>query len=235
MRDRLDDLEQEFGEVEARLADPTLIADQSRYGDVARRYRELEAIVIRYRELKAAEDDLATAREMFNEASSDDREVVRAEIDEAEAAIERLDAEIKLLLLPADPNDGQERHRRDPRRRGRRGGQPLRPRPVRDVPRPTRPGRAGRSRCSAPSPSDLGGFNEITFLVKGDGVWTRMKHEGGPHRVQRVPVTESPGPHPHLVGHRHRAARGRGGRRRTSTRTTSRSTCTGRRARVASR
>ena len=51
----------------------------------------------------------------------------------------------------------------------------------------------------------------------GDGVWTRMKHEGGPHRVQRVPVTESPGPHPHVVGHGHRAARGRRGRRRTST------------------
>jgi uncharacterized protein len=52
---------------------------------------------------------------------------------------------------------------------------------------------AGSSRCSARTPSDMGGFNEVTFVLKGDGVWSRMKHEGGPHRVQRVPVTESQG------------------------------------------
>ena len=62
-------------------------------------------------------------------------------------------------------------------------------------------------------PSDMGGFNEVTFLLKGDGVWTRMKHEGGPHRAAGAGHRE-PGPHPHVVGHRHRAARGRGGRRR---------------------
>ncbi len=117
--DRLDDLEREFDQVEARLADPSLLADQGRYAEVARRHHELEAIVSRTRRLRAARSDLDVAREMYAEASSADREVVRVDIDESEQLIEQLEAEIRLLLLPRDPNDEQERDRRDPRRRRR--------------------------------------------------------------------------------------------------------------------
>src|SRR3546814_4560228 len=89
------------------MADPELIADQSRYQDVTRRYRELEQLVTRSRELRQRTDDLETAKEMLTDLDGDDREVMRLEVAEAEADIERLEAELKILLLPKDPNDGK--------------------------------------------------------------------------------------------------------------------------------
>ena len=150
--------------------------------------------------------------------------------------IERLDDELQRpAAARRTRTTSKQRHRRDPRRRGRRGGQPLRPRPVRDVPGATPARRAGSSRCSASDPSDMGGFNEVTFLLKGDGVWTPHEARGRAAPGAAGAGHREPGPHPHVVGDRHRAARGRGGRRRRSTRTTCRSTCTGRRARAGSR
>src|SRR3546814_4453980 len=89
------------------MADPELIAAQSRYQDVTRRYRELEQLVTRSRELRQRTDDLETAKEMLTDLDGDDREVMRLEVSEAEADIERLEAELKILLLPKDPNDGK--------------------------------------------------------------------------------------------------------------------------------
>ena len=192
MHHRLDDLEREFLDVEARLADPSLLADQGRYGEVAKRYKELEAIVSRARQLRSATEDLATAREMYNDASAEDRDEMRSEIDEASERIDRLDAEIKLLLLPTDPNDDKNVILEV---RGAEGGEEanLFARDLFEMYQ----GYATRMRWKfevlASSPSDMGGFSEVTCVVSGDGVWTRLKHEGGPHRVQRVPVTESQG------------------------------------------
>ena len=192
MLDRLDDLEKEFFEVEARLADPALLGDQARYGEVAKRYRELEAIVMRARDLREAMSDLSTAREMFTDASGDDREMLRAEIDQAETSIARLDAEIKLLLLPRDPNDDKNVIVEV---RGAEGGEEanLFARDLFEMYRAYASRMGWKLEMLGSSPSDMGGLSDVTFLLKGDGVWTRMKHEGGPHRVQRVPVTESQG------------------------------------------
>jgi peptide chain release factor 1 len=190
--ERLDELELEFRETEARLADPALIADQARYQQVAKRYRELEPVVERARELRARRDDLATAREMLADVTGDDREMVRAEVDAAEAAVTRLTEEIRVLLLPRDPNDERNVIVEI---RGAEGGEEanLFARDLFEMYR----GFAGRRGWSvevlSSDPSDLGGYNEITFSLRGDGVWARMHREGGPHRVQRVPVTESQG------------------------------------------
>jgi peptide chain release factor 1 len=189
---RLDDLEREFLDVEARLADPALLADQGRYGEVAKRYKELEAIVSRARQLRSAEEDLAAAREMYNEASAEDRDELRPEIDEAAERIERLDAEIKLLLLPRDPNDDKNVILEV---RGAEGGEEanLFARDLFEMYRAYAARMGWQFEVLAASPSDMGGFSEVTCVVSGDGVWTRLKHEGGPHRVQRVPETESQG------------------------------------------
>jgi peptide chain release factor 1 len=190
--DRLHDLEREFDDVEARLADPGLIADQGRYQEVTRRYRELESLVVPARRLRQRTDDLETAKEMLTGLDGDDREVMRVEVSEAEADIERLEAELKLLLLPKDPNDGKNVIVEI---RGAEGGEEanLFARDLFEMYQ----GYAGRMgwrlEVLGSDPSDMGGFHDITFLLKGDGVWPRMKHEGGPHRVQRVPVTESQG------------------------------------------
>jgi peptide chain release factor 1 len=190
--DRLDYLEKEFFEVEARLADPALLGDQTRYSEVAKRYRELEAIVTRTRELREAMSDLSTAKEMFSDASGDDREMLRAEIEKATVSIERLDAEIKLLLLPRDPNDDKNVIVEV---RGAEGGEEanLFARDLFEMYRAYAARMGWKLEMLGSSPSEMGGFSDVTFLLKGDGVWTRMKHEGGPHRVQRVPVTESQG------------------------------------------
>jgi peptide chain release factor 1 len=192
MLERLRDLEREYLDTEARLADPAVIGDQRRYAETARRYKELEAIVTRARQLEAAHDDLAAARELHAESAGEDRELLRDEIALAEAAIERLDEEIKVLLLPRDPNDDRNVIVEV---RGAEGGEEanLFARDLFEMYRSYAGRRGWRFEILGSNPSDLGGFSEITFLLSGDGVWSRMKHEAGPHRVQRVPVTESQG------------------------------------------
>jgi peptide chain release factor 1 len=190
--ERLGELEREFDDVEARLADPDLIADQRRYQQVTKRYRELEPLVERSRELRRRQDDLDTAREMLSDASGDDREMLRGEVDEAEAAIARLTDEVRVLLLPKDPNDERNVIVEI---RGAEGGEEanLFARDLFEMYRAFAARQSWAVDVLGSDPSDLGGYNEITFALKGDGVWARMHHEAGPHRVQRVPVTESQG------------------------------------------
>jgi peptide chain release factor 1 len=190
--ERLAELEKEFLDLEARLGDPDLIADQARYQVVAKRYRELEPIVERIRELQARQDDLATAREMLSGATNDEREMVRAEVEQAEEGIERLTGELRVLLLPRDPNDERNVIVEI---RGAEGGEEanLFARDLFEMYRAFAARQGWSVDVLGTDPSDLGGFNEVTFAVKGDGVWARMHHEAGPHRVQRVPVTESQG------------------------------------------
>ena len=192
MLDRLAALEKEFADLEARLGDPALLADQTRYQQATRRFRELEPIVAKTRELRERGDDLATAREMLTGASGDERDMVRAEVDQAEAAIERLTAELRVLLLPRDPNDERNVIVEI---RGAEGGEEanLFARDLFEMYRAFAARQGWSAEVLGTEPSDLGGYNEVTFALKGDGVWARMHHEAGPHRVQRVPVTESQG------------------------------------------
>jgi peptide chain release factor 1 len=189
---RLESLEREFDEIEARLADPAVIGDQSTYGEVVKRYRELEAIVSRSRALRALEADLAVAREMARDATGDDRSSMRGEVDETEAEIERITDELRALMLPKDPNDDKNVILEI---RGAEGGEEanLFARDLFEMYRSYAQRMGWSFEVLGSDPSDMGGFNEITVIVRGDGVWSRLKHEGGPHRVQRVPVTESQG------------------------------------------
>ncbi|MBK5222660.1 MAG: peptide chain release factor 1 [Acidimicrobiia bacterium] len=192
MLDRLSSLEREFDEVESRMANPAVIADQSTYSEVAKRYRELEAVVTRSRQLRSRTDDLEVAREMLSDSSGDDRESMRHEVDAAEADIARLGDELRALMLPKDPNDDKNVILEI---RGAEGGEEanLFARDLFEMYQ-AYAGRMGwRFEVLGTDPSDMGGFNEVTVLLKGDGVYSRMKHEGGVHRVQRVPVTESQG------------------------------------------
>ncbi len=192
MSDRLADLEREYLDLGERLADPGLVADQRRYTDAARRYKELEALVTCGRALHEAQGDLAVAKEMYADASGDDRDLLRSEIDQAEADIARLDEELKVLLLPRDPFAERNVIIEI---RGAEGGEEanLFARDLFEMYKSYAVRMGWQLEVLGSRVSDLGGFAEVTFLVKGDNVWTRMKHEGGPHRVQRVPVTESQG------------------------------------------
>ncbi len=192
MLDRLDALEREFLDLQARLGDPELIADQQRYADAARRYHELEEIVEVGRELRARTGDLETAREFARESEGDDKELFRSEAVETEADVERLSEKLKYLLLPKDPNEGRNVIVEI---RGAEGGEEanLFARDLFQMYEAFAARMGWKLEVLNTDHSDMGGYHDITFVVKGDGAWTRMKHEGGPHRVQRVPVTEAQG------------------------------------------
>jgi peptide chain release factor 1 len=190
--DRLEGLEQDFRHVEAQLADPAVIADQGRYADVARRYKELEPVVAAAIDLRRARDDLAAARELAAESTGDDRDFARGEAAAAEAEIDRLEQALQLLLLPRDPNDDRGVIVEI---RGAEGGEEanLFARDLFNMYEAFAARQGWKLEVLEASESSLGGFDQVTFGLHGDGVWSRMKHEGGPHRVQRVPVTESQG------------------------------------------
>jgi peptide chain release factor 1 len=190
--ERLAGLEEEYETVLGRLADPTVVSDQKALRAVSRRHKELEPIVEAYRRYRRASEDLDAAKEMLPDAEGEDRDVIRAEVDQAETAMASLEEELKTLLAPRDPNEGKNVIVEI---RGAEGGEEanLFAKDLYEMYLRY----AERHKLSVEvlgtDPSDMGGFNEVTFLVKGDSAWGRFKYEGGPHRVQRVPVTESQG------------------------------------------
>jgi peptide chain release factor 1 len=129
---------------------------------------------------------------MFGDSTAEDREFLRAQIEDAEATIAALQAELRVLLLPKDPNDDKNVIFEI---RGAEGGEEanLFAKDLFEMYSRYAERQGWKLEVLGADASDLGGLNEITFLVKGDGVWSRMKHEAGPHRVQRVPITESQG------------------------------------------
>jgi peptide chain release factor 1 len=191
--DRWETLLNEHVSVESLLSDPDVLSDQKRLREVSRRYKELTPVVECIRRIEARRSDAAAARDLL-ELTDDatEREHLRAERDEAEAEAERLEEELRVLLLPKDPNDGR------PviiEIRGAEGGEEanLFARDLYDMYIAYAARRGWKTETIAFDPSDLGGVNQATFIVRGDDAWSRLKYEGGPHRVQRVPVTESQG------------------------------------------
>ena len=192
MLDRLASLEEEYRELEARMADPDIAADNKRFVEMSRRYAALGGIVAVATDLRTRLDDAEVARELLAEADPAEKDDLRAEISEAEADVERMEEELKILLLPKDPNDGRNVIVEI---RGAEGGEEanLFAGDLFEMYKSWASTKGWRFEVMNSSLSDLGGFDEVTFTVGGDEVWTRMKFEAGPHRVQRVPVTESQG------------------------------------------
>ena len=192
MFERLAGLEIEYEDILVRLSDPNVFADQRAYVKLSKRLKELEPIVLAFREHRATSGDLEAARGMLADSAGEDREFLAAQIDEAEATIARIDQELEVLLLPRDPNDDRNVIVEI---RGAEGGEEanLFAKDLHEMYGRYAERRSWNLEVLGADPSDMGGFNEVTFLLKGDDVWNRMKHEGGPHRVQRVPVTESQG------------------------------------------
>ena len=192
MIERLAGLEDEYRAIEARLADPAVVSDLSQLRDLNRRYKELGAVVSAYRQYRRREDDLTTAKELLVEAAGDERELARIEVAEAEADLARLEDELRVLLLPRDPNVGKAVIVEI---RGAEGGEEanLFARDLYDMYQAYATRMGWKTELLSADPSDMGGFNQVTFVVRGDDAWSHLKFEGGPHRVQRVPVTESQG------------------------------------------
>ena len=192
MFERLSGIEAEFEAVEVQLTDPAVLADQTRLVTASRRYKELGPLVEVVRRHRARSADLAAAREMLATAEGDDRIMLRTEAAEAEADLAALEEEARLLLLPKDPNEGKAVIIEI---RGAEGGEEanLFARDLFEMYRAYAVRRGWQLEVLSVDLSALDGFDEVTFIVRGSDAWSRLQYEGGPHRVQRVPVTESQG------------------------------------------
>jgi peptide chain release factor 1 len=193
MFDRLAELEAELEKLEPQLSEIYASGDQRAARDAGRRHAELKPIVDAYRAYRDAEGDLTDAQELLaGEADPEMREYLAGEIDAKEAQLTELDARLRELLVPRDPNDGKNVIMEI---RGGEGGEEGNLWAADLFHMYERYADASHWRVEVlnSQPSDMGGFREITFVVKGDDAWSHLKHEAGPHRVQRVPVTESQG------------------------------------------
>jgi peptide chain release factor 1 len=190
--ERLAAVEDEYLLLETSLGDPEVLADQARLREASRRYRELGPLVEALRRRRARLADVDTSRELMNAASGDERELWRAELTEAEAEVAALEEEIRTLMLPKDPNEGRAVIVEI---RGAEGGEEanLFARDLYEMYRGYAARHGWKLEVLSSDQSSLGGLNEVTFAVRGDDCWSHLKFEGGPHRVQRVPVTESQG------------------------------------------
>ncbi len=192
MFDRVQSLEDEFISLESSLSDPDLVSDQAKLREVTRRYKDLTPVVDCIRRRRALLADAEAARELLTVASDDEKASLRAEMAASESALEALEDELRLLMLPKDPNDGRNVIMEI---RGAEGGEEanLFARDLYDMYRAYATAKGWSVEVLSMDDSDLGGVNQVTMMVKGDTAWGRLKFEGGTHRVQRVPVTESQG------------------------------------------
>ncbi len=193
MFEKLETVVDKFNELTQKVADSEVIADQASWQKYMKEMGEIEPVVKKYQEYKAAAEDLEFAKEMVeNETDEDMRELAKAEIAEQEENTEKLASELKVLLIPKDPND--ERNVILEIRAGTGGdeaalfgGDLLR--------MYSRYAERNRWKIEVMDMNDtgIGGVKEAEVLIKGKGAYSRLKYESGVHRVQRVPETEASG------------------------------------------
>jgi len=191
--EHLADVEAELEKLESRLSEIYASGDQSAARDAGRRHAELKPIIDAYREYRAVEADLADAQELVEQETDDEmRRSWRSEVEEKETQRALLEARLKELLIPSDPNAGRNVIVEI---RGAEGGEEanLWAADLLQMYEGFAKRHGWKSEVLSRQPSDMGGLREVVLVVKGEDAWSRLKHEAGPHRVQRVPVTESQG------------------------------------------
>ena len=193
MFEQLAALTDELDKLEERLPSVLASGDRRAARDAGRRYRELQPLVAAYREWRQVSEEADSARELaVGESDPEMREFLNAETSVLDDRRAELEDQIRELLLPRDPNEGRNVIMEI---QGTEGGEEanLWAGDLFRMYQRFAERRGLKLELLSSQPSDHGGFRDVTFLVKGDDAWTLLKYEGGPHRVQRVPVTESQG------------------------------------------
>jgi peptide chain release factor 1 len=191
-QEKLDGIESRFEELTRQMAEPELISDNDRYRKVAKQQSELGDVVAKYREWKKVHADLEGARQMLTEADEELQQMAAADVEKLEPELEKIENDLKILLLPKDPND--EKNVVLEIRKGTGGDEAslfageLFRMYVRYAET-----RRWKVEVTTLSESEVGGLNEVTALISGDKVYSQLKYESGVHRVQRVPATEQQG------------------------------------------
>jgi peptide chain release factor 1 len=190
--DRLLEIEAEYQALEESLGSQEVLSDQAKLRDASRRYKQQTPLVMCIREYQDVSGNAEAARELMADAKGAEREQLQAELETAQSRMAELEERLKILLLPTDPNDGKNLIVEI---RGAEGGEEanLFAHDLFDMYSAWAVRNGWSIEVLSLDKSPMGGINQVTMLVKGDSAWTRLRFEGGPHRVQRVPVTEAQG------------------------------------------
>ena len=192
MFDKLDFILEKYEELSLKVSDPDIINNQKLWQKHIKEMGEMEPIVNKYREYKKAKEAVAEAREMLDSGDAELRELAKMELAEYEDQIPEMEEQLKILLLPKDPND--EKNVILEVRAGTGGeeaalfAQDLLRMYLRYAER-----RGWKAEIMDANDTGIGGIKEASVLIKGKGAYSRLKYESGTHRVQRVPETESSG------------------------------------------
>lgn len=183
-----------YNELEKRMYEPDVVSDPDRYREVMREYASIEPVVKKYREYRSAQQTIEDSLMILDDASSDDelKELASIELDDAKRSLPELEEELKILLLPKDPND--ERNVIVEIRGGTGGEESsLFAYDLYRMYSMYAERRGYKIEVINLNETGLGGYKEVSFIVSGAGAYSRFKFESGTHRVQRVPKTESSG------------------------------------------
>jgi len=193
MFDKLEAAENRYEEINHKLSDPMVISNQDEYRKLMKEHSELEEVVLKFRDYRSIKKDISDARELLEDKLDKDfRDMVEAELKESEEKLGHVEKDLKILLMPKDPNDDKNVIVEI---RGGAGGEEaalfagvLFRAYMRYAER-----RRWKTEIVDSNPTELGGFKEVVFEIEGRGAYSRLKFESGVHRVQRVPTTEASG------------------------------------------
>lgn len=193
MFDRLQSVEDRYERLNELLSDPTIINDSKKLREYSKEQSDIQETVQTYREYKEAREQLKDAKAMLEEKLDNDmRDMVKEEVNELEKQIEELEAKMKFLMIPKDPNDDKNVIFEI---RGAAGGEEaaLFAGTLYRMYSRYAEAQGWKTELIDANPTGLGGYKEISFMINGQGAYSKLKFENGAHRVQRVPETESGG------------------------------------------
>ncbi len=194
MFDKLEVFETRYEELNEKMYDPSIVSNPDVYTEIMKEYKNLTPLVEKYREYKKAKESEEEARQILSEGGLDKdfREMVEAELEQAKETMENTAEELKILLLPKDPNDDRNVIVEI---RGGAGGEEaaLFSAALFRMYSMYSESRKWKVEIINANETELGGYKEISFMISGEGAYSRLKYESGVHRVQRVPETEAQG------------------------------------------
>lgn len=194
MFEKLKSLEDRYNEISEKLSQPDIVSDNGLYTQLMKDFKNMTPVMEKYREYKKTLESFDEAQELLNEngLEKDFREMAQSQYDEAKEAIEIITQDLKVLLLPKDPDDDKNVIIEI---RGGAGGEEasLFANSLYRMYTMYAENRGWKQEVLNANPTELGGYKEISFSIEGEGAYSRLKYESGVHRVQRVPETESQG------------------------------------------
>lgn len=187
-------MEQRYNELSNKLSEPDIANDQKQFAELMKEFKNLSPIIEKYKEYQSAENSFTEAKELLDSGNLDKefKDMVQIEYKESKEKMEFISEELKILLLPKDPNDEKNVIIEI---RGGAGGEEaaLFANSLYRMYTMYAESKGWKQDILNTNPTELGGFKEISFSIEGDGAYSRLKYESGVHRVQRVPETESQG------------------------------------------